>query len=98
MSRLDINAVRREALFASTLQRSDAATEADIRLAISRTVRALGSRGCAERVAQEFGDHPECAAARMLWVRQLVDRVPPPVRPRAPRIASTVGIRAQRAA
>jgi hypothetical protein len=34
-------------------------------------VRAFGSQGCAERVAQEFGDHPEAAAARMRWARAL---------------------------
>lgn len=28
-------------------------------------------RGCAGRMAQEFGDHPDAAASRMSWVRQL---------------------------
>jgi hypothetical protein len=72
MSRLDINAVRCEALFASSLQGSDLATPADVRLAIIRTVRDLGSGGCAAVVAQEFGDHPETAVERMRWARQLV--------------------------
>ena len=35
--------------------------------------RAFGSRGCAERVAQEFGDHPETAAARMRWASAVTD-------------------------
>jgi hypothetical protein len=74
MSRLDINAVRCEALFASALQRSDDPSPDEIRRSIMRTVRALGSRGCAEQVAQEFGDHPDGAAARMRWARQLVYR------------------------
>lgn len=73
MSRLDINAVRCEALFASQLQRSDRPTPADVRLAIMRTIRDLGNSGCASRVAQEFGDHPEAAVERMRWARQLVD-------------------------
>jgi hypothetical protein len=72
MSRLDINAVRCEALFVSPLQRSDRPTSADVRLVITHTVRTLGSRGCAARVAQEFGDHPEGAVERMRWARELV--------------------------
>jgi hypothetical protein len=34
-------------------------------------VRAFGRRGCAERVAQEFGDHPETAGPRMRWARRM---------------------------
>jgi len=37
--------------------------------AINGTIRQFGIRGCAGRMAQEFGDHPEAAAARMRWVR-----------------------------
>ena len=73
MSGLDVNAVRCEALFVSALQRSDQPTPADVRMAIRRAVRALGSRGCAARVAQEFGDHPEVAVERMRWARRLVE-------------------------
>ena len=32
----------------------------------------LSGWGCAERVAQEFGGHPELAATRMRWARQAV--------------------------
>ena len=32
----------------------------------------LGAAGCAGRVAQEFGDHPETAAVRMRWARTAV--------------------------
>lgn len=39
--------------------------------AISRAVQRLGTRGCAEKMAQEFGDHPDVAAERMRWARQL---------------------------
>jgi hypothetical protein len=73
MTRLDVNAVRCEALFASPLQRSDQPTPADVRLAIMRTIRDLGNSGCAARVAQAFGDHPEIAVERMRWARQLVE-------------------------
>jgi hypothetical protein len=60
-----------EALFASALQPSDSPTAEMIAEAISRTVRRLGAGRCVSRMAQEFGDHPEAAANRMCWVRQL---------------------------
>jgi hypothetical protein len=41
-----------------------------IRQVIDAAIRAFGSSGCAARVAQEFGDHPETAAARMRWARE----------------------------
>ncbi len=69
---LSINAVRSEALFVSALQRSDHPGVGQIQQAIARAVREFGSRGCAARVAQEFGDHPEIAVARMCWARQVV--------------------------
>ncbi len=67
-----------EALFASALQRSDAPTADVAAEAIARTVRQFGARGCASRMAQEFGDHPEAAAERMRWVRQLITQIPAP--------------------
>jgi hypothetical protein len=74
MSHSNIKVVRCEALFASALQRSEDPTASSVRETIRQTVRNLGSRGCAARVAQEFGDHPETAVLRMRWVRQLVER------------------------
>ena len=62
---------RCEALFASALQPSDSPTAAMVAEAISWTLRQLGARGCAGRMAQEFGDHPDAAARRMRWVRLL---------------------------
>ena len=59
-----------DALFVSALQRSDSPSARQVQQAIVAAIRAYGGRGCAERVAQEFGDHPETAAARMLWARQ----------------------------
>jgi hypothetical protein len=32
----------------------------------------LGEDGCAELVAQEFGEHPDCALGRMRWARNAV--------------------------
>jgi len=61
-----------EALFASALQRSDAITVDAVADAISRTIRQLGPGGCADRMAEEFGEHPEAACERMQWARQLV--------------------------
>jgi hypothetical protein len=60
------------ALFCSGLQPSDAPTAGTIASAISRAVRQFGLGGCAGRMAQEFGDHPDAAARRMRWVRQLI--------------------------
>jgi len=67
-----LNQARFEALFASGLQPSDAPTSDMVAAAITRTVRQFGTGGCAGRMAQEFGDHPDAAASRMRWVRQLV--------------------------
>ncbi|HEX6512930.1 MAG TPA: hypothetical protein VF157_11555 [Chloroflexota bacterium] len=68
-------ATRAEALFASVLQRSDRPGPGQVRTAIASVVRAHGSLGCAELVAQEFGDHPETAAERMRWARAVVGDV-----------------------
>jgi len=66
---LTIPAFEADALFVSALQRSDELSAGQIRQAIAAAVGAFGCSGCAERVAQEFGDHPETAAARMRWAR-----------------------------
>ncbi len=68
-----ISAVRTEALFASALQRFDEPTATQIQEAVAAAIREFGRRGCAERVAQEFGDHPEIAITRMRWARGRVD-------------------------
>jgi hypothetical protein len=78
MARLNVNDARCEALFVSGLQRSDALTPEALADVISRTVRQFGIAGCVSRMAQEFGDHPEAAAIRMRWIRQLVGEVPAP--------------------
>jgi hypothetical protein len=73
MQHISINAVRSEALFVSALQRSDNPGAGQVRQSVARAVREFGSRGCAARVAQEFGDHPETAVARMRWARQVIE-------------------------
>jgi hypothetical protein len=62
-------AVWADALFVSVVQRSDEPSGDQVRQAIAAAMRAYGDRGCAERVAQEFGDHPEAAVSRMRWAR-----------------------------
>lgn len=67
-----IGAVRADALFVSMLQGSEHPCAEQVRRAVAEAVHAFGERGCAERVAQEFGDHPEAAVARMRWARRAV--------------------------
>jgi hypothetical protein len=71
LTKLPAAEARREALFASALQPSDTPTADMIAGAIVSAMGRFGKRGCAARMAQEFGDHPEAAAARMRWARQL---------------------------
>ena len=72
----DRNGVRCQALFCSALQPSDAPTADMVATAIGRAVQQFGIGGCAGRMAQEFGDHPDAAASRMRWVRQLIAQRP----------------------
>jgi hypothetical protein len=67
-----------EALFASSLQPSQAPTAHQVRAAVADTVARIGAVRCAAIVAQEFGDHPETAVRRMAWARQAAARVNPP--------------------
>ena len=73
-----------EALFASVLQRSDKPSAGQVWKAIAAAMRAYGGLGCVQRVAQEFGDHPEAAVERMRWARAVADEVftSPPTRAR----------------
>ena len=74
-TRRNLTDARCEALFASGLQRSDAPTAAMAAQAIKSSVQRFGIRGCASRMAQEFGDHPDAAGERMRWIRQLAAEV-----------------------
>jgi hypothetical protein len=75
MSHVNLNTVRCEALFASTLQDSDDPYPEQVRATITATVRSLGTRGCVAWMAQEFGDHPDTAVTRMAWARAAIARV-----------------------
>ena len=68
----NVTAVRADALFVSALQSSDELSPGQVRQAVAGAVDAHGVVGCAGRVAQEFGDHPDAAAARMCWARAVV--------------------------
>ena len=68
-----IGAVRADALFVSALQRCEHPSTGQVRQAVAAAVRTFGKDGCAERMAQEFGDHPDAAVARMRWAREQVD-------------------------
>ena len=68
-----ISALWADALFVSALQRSDDPSTGQVRNAIAAAVHEFGGQGCAEQVAQEFGDHPETAVVRMRWARALAD-------------------------
>jgi hypothetical protein len=72
-----IEAARAEALFASTLQSSEAPTPDQVRHAVATTLRRLRIRGCAAQVAGEFGDHPDAAVARMTWALATIRTVYP---------------------
>jgi len=69
MTALLTDDVRTEALFVSDLQRSERPTPESIRATVLAVLDRLGEEGCAERVAQEFGEHPDCALGRMQWAR-----------------------------
>lgn len=71
-----MSGIQCEALFVSRLQRSATPTPAMVAEEIRGTLRRFGADGCAGRMAQEFGDHPETAAERMRWVRQVLAAQP----------------------
>jgi hypothetical protein len=72
MPYLSVDTCQADAVFASDLQRCDEPSAAQVRQAVAAAIRAFGYSGCAERVAQEFGDHPETAVIRMRWARAVV--------------------------
>ena len=75
MHHLSISAARADALFVSALQRSDQPDAGQVRKAVAAAVRVYGGEECARRVAQEFGDHPDTAVARMRWARAVAAEV-----------------------
>ena len=83
-----LHTLHTHALFASPLQRSDDLSRSSIRHAIAVALDGFGATGCAGRVAQEFGDHPETAAVRMRWVRATLAALDGQSVPRIRRIAA----------
>ena len=79
---LCISTARAEALFASALQRSDEPSAAQVQQAIAAGVRAFGTLGCAARVAQAYGEHPDTAVPRMRWARAAAAAAYPALAPR----------------
>jgi hypothetical protein len=71
-----VTGARHVALFASGLQRSDVPTAVMAAEAVTATLRRFGIQGCLSRMAQEFGDHPDQAAARMRWICQFTAQLP----------------------
>jgi len=69
MAYLSMSAVRADAVFVSGLRCRDKPSAGQVRQAVTATIRRFGCSGCAGRVAQEFGDHPETAVIRMRWAR-----------------------------
>lgn len=64
--------VRAQALFVSCLQASQRPKPDEVRDAITTTLRWRPLGDCVARVAEEFGNHPETAAARMNWALSMV--------------------------
>lgn len=86
-----IRALQADALFASALQRSDQPSVSQIWQAAAAALDAYGGKGCAGRVAQEVGDHPETAAVRMRWARATAAVLDGQPAPRMRRIAAADG-------
>src|SRR5580700_7007881 len=98
---LSISAIRADALFVSALQRGDHPGAREVRQVVAEAVEAFGQRGCAGRVAQEFGDHPETAITRMRWARQVAGQAfgePGPSSAGAQTLARPTGTHTSRAA
>jgi hypothetical protein len=83
-----VAALQADALFASAVQHGDEPDISQVRRAIALALDAYGGTGCAGRVAQEFGDHPDTAALRMRWARAAVRDLNDQSIPRTRRIAA----------
>ena len=57
-----------EALFVSCLQPSECPSRQTLEDTVTAMILLYGTEGCAEEVAEQFGDHPESAVRRMFWV------------------------------
>jgi hypothetical protein len=57
-----------EAIFVSDLQPSECPSRKTVEDTVTEMILRYGTDGCAAGVAEEFGDHPETAVRRMVWV------------------------------
>jgi hypothetical protein len=87
----NVTALQADALFVSGLQRSDEPGPGQIQQAVALALDTYGVAGCAGRVAQEFGDHPDTAVARMCWARAVVAVLDGQPVPRIRRMAAADG-------
>jgi hypothetical protein len=72
LTQTTMNGTHCQGPFCSWLQPSDTPAADMMATALSRAVQQFGIRGCAARMAREFGDHPDTAARRMRWARELI--------------------------
>src|SRR5215831_5384909 len=91
-------AARADALFVSALQGSEQPSARQVRQAIGAALRRFGDRACTDQVAQEFGEHPELAVARMRWAWQAVAAAYGRSRPQQPGVWRPGPPHAERAA
>ncbi|BAL87240.1 hypothetical protein AMIS_20200 [Actinoplanes missouriensis 431] len=56
-----------EALFVSDLQPSDHPSAREVQVEVMTAILRHGVDGCADLLAQEYGEHHEQAAQRMRW-------------------------------
>ena len=87
-----LETVRAEALFVSDLQPSEQPDGAAVRHAVARALCRFRVRGCAARVAGEFGDHPEDGARRMRWALACVRAAYPCQNADDPTAAAVTGL------
>jgi hypothetical protein len=71
-----LTAARAEALFTSDISAFSDPSPVEVDRAIRHAIALYGGvRGCAAEVAAAYGDHPETAAPRMRWARNVVEIV-----------------------
>lgn len=73
-----VRTVACEALFASEVPLAGHLARDEVATAIRDALVLFGRRGCLERVAQEYGDHPDLAIARMRRAVAAVAACTPP--------------------
>ena len=66
-----------EAVFASTLQPSRPVSAAEAWAAVTEAIGRYGTQGCVEILAAAYGEHPEIAAPRMRFARELAAALSP---------------------